>query len=365
MKIAFILSSLWLSGGVRDVVEHTNRLMQRGHLVSIVIPFGTFDRDMAAEIDERVPIIQAKINRSITSPKVSAFEKALLSWSLAWNTPRSDVVVSTHSTTTIAGFLAARLLRKGKPVWYYQDYLEMYLDRPIESWLVKHALRWHSKALVLSHDSKAELERYVSGKEVVVTGAGLSHAEFYHPLALEDRLKINDGQKRYILFLGDMRPRKGLYDFLEAARLVFHEIPDIHIWIVSKENCNIQSDLPFEYIYRPSRADLARLYACCDLYVAASWWESFGFPPLEAMACGAPVVMTDSRGGREFAKPGENCLMTPSRDPVALADAMLRVLTDEQLAARLRQNGPLTAAGFTWETATDRFENALHELFSV
>ncbi len=363
MKIAFILSSLWLSGGVRDIVEHTNRLMQCGHTVSIVIPFGTFDRDMAAEIDPRVAILQAKANRSITSPKVNLLEKALLSWSLAWNTPRSDVIISTHSTTTIAGFLAAHVLRKGRPVWYYQDYLEMFLDRPLESWLVKHALRWHAKALVLSHDSKAELERYTPGKEVVVTGAGLSHAEFYHPLPAEERRQLNDGRKRYVLFLGDMRPRKGLYDFLEAARLALREIPDLHLWIVSKEDCNIQSDLPFEYIYRPSRRDLARLYASCDLYVAASWWESFGFPPLEAMACGAPVVMTDSRGGREYAQPGENCLMTPPRDPAALAEAMLQVLRDERLAARLRQNGPLTAANFTWEAATDRFEAALQGLF--
>jgi glycosyltransferase involved in cell wall biosynthesis len=80
------------------------------------------------------------------------------------------------------------------------------------------------------------------------------------------------------------------------------------------------------------------------------------------MACAVPVVLTDSGGVHEYARPGENCLMVPARDPSALADAMLRVLTDTDLAKRLRLNGPPTAAQFTWERAVDRFEVAIADL---
>ena len=363
MIISFILSSLWLSGGVRNVVEISNRFVQRGHSIIVIIPFGTYDRDVANEIDPKVNIVQARINRPVITSNISSLEKALLSVSLAWNTPRSDVIISTQTTTTIAGLIAAHLFRKGKLVWYYQDYLEMFLDKPIESWLLQHALKWHRKALVVSHSAKTELERYTSGKEVVVISTGLSHAQFFQPLSPKERRCINGQFKRYILFLGDMRPRKGLYDFMEAAGMVMQEIPNIHLWIVSKENCNIQSVLPFEYIYRPSRLELARLYASCDLFVSASWWESFGFPPLEAMACGAPVVTTDSRGVRDYAHPGENCLMVPPCNPNALAEAMIEVLQNENLAEKFRRNGPITASSFSWDAATDRFEAALKSLF--
>ena len=122
--------------------------------------------------------------------------------------------------------------------------------------------------------------------------------------------------------------------------------------------------MPFQYVHRPTRSELADLYRACDLFVSASWREGFGVPPLEAMACAAPVVLTDSGGVREYARHEENCLMVPPRDPVALADAMLRVLTEPDLAERLRRNGPPTAARFTWEQAVDRFERALYNLFS-
>jgi glycosyltransferase involved in cell wall biosynthesis len=77
------------------------------------------------------------------------------------------------------------------------------------------------------------------------------------------------------------------------------------------------------------------------------------------MACGAPVVLTDSRGVREYARPGENCLLVPIRQPEALAAAILRVLDDQVLRDRLRLEGPSTAARFDWQTAGDRFEAAL------
>ncbi|HMR68482.1 MAG TPA: glycosyltransferase [Anaerolineae bacterium] len=79
------------------------------------------------------------------------------------------------------------------------------------------------------------------------------------------------------------------------------------------------------------------------------------------MACGAAVGLTDSGGVRPFARPEENCLMVPPRQPELLAKAIEHVLTDPALADRLRRNGPPTAAQFTWSAAVDRFEQAVLE----
>jgi glycosyltransferase involved in cell wall biosynthesis len=131
---------------------------------------------------------------------------------------------------------------------------------------------------------------------------------------------------------------------------------------VSKQQYEIESVAPLEFLYRPTRAQLAKHYATCDLFVSASWRESFGLPPLEAMACGAPVVLTDSGGVREYARHQENCVMVPPRNPRALAGAMRRVLIDDELSDRLRRNGPPTAARFTWARAVDRFEHAICQM---
>lgn len=356
MRICFILSTLWLSGGVRVVIEYANGLARRGHQVSLVFPDGTQDATVLPEIDSTVRLLSAPF--ALPDPqKAGLMRLARATWSLANTVPEVDWVISTHTPTTVAGWIASTLLRRGKSVWFNQDYLEMFTDRPIETWLYRHALRWQRAALVVSSHSKAEMLEFGPGP-VFVVGDGLSQAEFFKPLPEVD-LGHMQRDFRPILFLGDMRPRKGLFDFLEAAQIVFQRVPGIKLWIVSKDKCDINPQVPYEFFYRPPRDQLAHLYATCDLFVSASWWESFGLPVLEALACGAPMVVTDSRGVRDFAKPGENCLMTPPQNPTLLADAMVKVLTDSELAWRFRRAGPVTAAEFTWERCIDRFETAL------
>jgi glycosyltransferase involved in cell wall biosynthesis len=356
MRISFILSSLWLSGGVRVIVEYANRLAARGHQVTLVAPGGTLDPDMLNEVISPVTVRQSRVVRG---PHVNLVRMIRLAWSLAQAVPPSDAVISTHTPTTAPGLLAARLFKRGRLVWLFMDYREMFIGRPYEDWLMRHALRWHARAVTLSRYCQGELNSYSPG-QVIVVGLGLSDPELFHPLQVEAR--PNNDSRRTILFLGDARPRKGMVDFLKAAELVYERLKDIRLLIISKEDCQVHSRVPLDYIYRPTRAELARVYAACDLFVSASWREGFGLPPLEAMACAVPVVLTDSGGVHEYARPGENCLMVPARDPSALADAMLRVLTDTDLAKRLRLNGPPTAAQFTWERAVDRFEVAIADL---
>lgn len=355
MKLSFILSSLRLSGGVRCIVENANRLVARGHQVCLVTPGGTLDPDVLREINPGVRIKEVK---EAGVGHMTLLRMLRLTIALAASVPPSDFVISTQSPTTAAGFVAAKILRRGRPVWYYQDYLEMFLDRPIIKFLLKNALRWHDCALVVSEYCKEELHHYVPGKRIFVVSEGLSHTEYFQPYNWAER-QAHQQEQQTILFLGDMRPRKGWFDFFSAMRIVHQKYPNTLLWIVSKDPCDLPEDLPHKFIYRPTRKDLAHLYATCDVFVSASWWESFGIPPLEAMACGAPVVMTDSRGGRDYARPGENCLMVSPRDPESLANAVMQVLQDSQLAERLREKGPIMAGQFTWEVAFDRFENAL------
>jgi glycosyltransferase involved in cell wall biosynthesis len=363
MHISFILSSLWLSGGVQVIIEYANRLTARGHQITLVAPGGTLDSDMLKKLVCDVNVRQSQVARgpglNISQRDANPIQMIRLTWSLAQTVPPSDVVISTHTPTTVAGLLAARLLGRGRLAWLFMDYREMFAGRPYEDWLMRHALRWHERALVLSDSCRQELNTYSPG-DVIVVGVGLSDQELFHPLPIKAGQSVD--RQRTILFLGDTRPRKGLSDFLQAAFLVYERLKDIRLLIASKEDCQIESGVPFEYIHRPTRAELARLYATCDLFVSASWREGFGLPPLEAMACGAPVVLTDSGGVREYARPGENCLMVPTRDSAAMAGAMYRVLSDPVLARRLAANGPPTAAKFTWDRAVDRFEGAIADL---
>jgi glycosyltransferase involved in cell wall biosynthesis len=404
MRISFLLSSLQLSGGVQVIIEYANRLSARGHEVTLVAPGrsvvrcpsewvrssqvqhtgeqvhrtrrtskwvhdqngmrGTSSQAMLDQVAPGVTVRTSRLGHQVQGlpTTLNLAQMARLTWSMARTVPRSDVVIATHTPTTAVSLLACHLMRRGQPAWFFMDYQEMFAGRPYELWLMRHARHWHKLALVLSCDSKREL----GADGAALVGLGLSHPELLRPQPMRDGRpetahRASAGTQS-VLYLGDARPRKGLADFIRGAELVSERIDRIELWVASKEDVEIESTVPFKRLHRPTREELAELYATCDLFVSASWREGFGLPPLEAMACGAPVVLTDSGGVREYARHGENCLMVPPRDPPALAEAMIRVLTDPALAERLRRNGPPTAARFTWAGAVDRFEEALGRL---
>jgi glycosyltransferase involved in cell wall biosynthesis len=93
--------------------------------------------------------------------------------------------------------------------------------------------------------------------------------------------------------------------------------------------------------------DLRELYAGCALFAFPSLYEGFGMPPLEAMACGAPVVCSNASSLPEVV--GDAALLVDPRDPEAWARAMTRVLDDANLREDLRRKGALRVKAFSWE----------------
>jgi glycosyltransferase involved in cell wall biosynthesis len=97
---------------------------------------------------------------------------------------------------------------------------------------------------------------------------------------------------------------------------------------------------------------LAAIYRGASAVVVPSRHEGFGLPALEALACGAPLIVTDA--GSLPAVVGEAALVIPADDVEALARAVHTLLGDEPLRARLRAAGPRQAANFSWERAARR-----------
>ena len=83
--------------------------------------------------------------------------------------------------------------------------------------------------------------------------------------------------------------------------------------------------------------------------MSASLYEGFGLPPLEAMACGVPTIVSNTSALAEVAGPGA-LTVDPTR-PDAIADAIVSVLQDDGVANRLHEAGPRRAAEFSWERA--------------
>ncbi|HUF37318.1 MAG TPA: glycosyltransferase family 4 protein [Anaerolineales bacterium] len=362
MKITFLQSSLWLSGGARAHIEFGNRLAQRGHRTAIVIPRGAIDPEMAAAVGPGLEIIQA--GYPLHKPAVrrtTNLDRIRLALAMFRAVPPGDILIATHTPTTLVSLMAGRFRNGGLPVWFYMDYPGMFAGRRAEGWLLRNAMRWHAGAMVISRHSAEEL-RLFAGGDVRFVGLALNDYEVF--TAARRVNVVRDGGEKRVMYLGDFRPRKGLADFLAAAERVHKLRGGIRLVLVLKEAGELETPVPHDVVMRPDTPALAELYAGSDLFVSSSWHEGFGLPPLEAMACGAPVVLTDSGGVRDFARDGENCLVVPPKSTDALAEAMRRVLDEPGLAERFRTAGPPTAAEFTWEKAVDRLEEALVEFKS-
>jgi glycosyltransferase involved in cell wall biosynthesis len=96
-------------------------------------------------------------------------------------------------------------------------------------------------------------------------------------------------------------------------------------------------------------ADLPLVYNLAEAFVFPSWREGFGLPPLEALACGTPVVASDRPALPEVL--GDAALYAPPDRPDAIADALERVLTDDRLREGLRSRGLRRAATYSWQRA--------------
>lgn len=160
--------------------------------------------------------------------------------------------------------------------------------------------------------------------------------------------------RRYVLGLGRSEPRKDFPTLVRAFDLIAGERPDLDLelagppgWAEAELAAAISAARYRDRIHRVGWVDQPqRLLAGAAAFAYPSLYEGFGLPPLEAMAMGVPVVA--ARAGAVPEVTGDAARLVPTRDPVALAEALARVLDDPAEAARLAAAGPARAAGFDW-----------------
>ncbi|MCL6561229.1 MAG: glycosyltransferase family 4 protein, partial [Firmicutes bacterium] len=163
---------------------------------------------------------------------------------------------------------------------------------------------------------------------------------------------------RYIFTLASRMPHKNFSSLLQAWRLIQSklEIKDIGLVIAGGLSYPLQCDITYvrsarfpniyDLGYVPEE-DLSLLYGGADLFVYPSRYEGFGLPPLEAMACGTPVVVSNVASLPEVIGDAGICVDPYNVDDIA--QGIYRVLTNENLQQKLREKGLNRAKLFTWE----------------
>jgi glycosyltransferase involved in cell wall biosynthesis len=164
---------------------------------------------------------------------------------------------------------------------------------------------------------------------------------------------------RFILGLSTLEPRKNFVGLIRAfARLSASGYAgDLVIaggrgWMYEPIFAEVEQQKLAGRVHFPgfvADADLPALYTLADLLAFPSFYEGFGLPVLEAMACGTPVICADNSSLPEVA--GEAALMVGAGDTEALVEGMRRLLADEELRRQLVQRGLAQVKNFTWQGA--------------
>jgi glycosyltransferase involved in cell wall biosynthesis len=158
----------------------------------------------------------------------------------------------------------------------------------------------------------------------------------------------------YVLCVGTLEPRKNLIGALRAFELVADDFPEHTLVLVGGhgwkggplERALASTRAKVERTGHVSDEELVRLYSGADCLLFPSFAEGFGFPIVEAMACGAPVIAGDRTSMPEVA--GDAAVLVDPSDDEALASALASVLSSAERRAELRDRGLARAAQFSW-----------------
>lgn len=196
-----------------------------------------------------------------------------------------------------------------------------------------------------------------------VTTVYLAAAPVYRPIT--DRGEVRRAAQRYglpsefIIFVGTLEPRKNVPTLLKAFRQLRDRGNKIHLAIVGRKGWlyeDIFSTLTelkladyVHFLENVPDEDLARLYNAARCLTLPSYYEGFGLPPLEAMACGTPVVVSKRSSLPEVV--GDAGLLIDPDSPEDLSAALGRLIEDSALRASLRQRGLARAGEFSWARA--------------
>ena len=222
-------------------------------------------------------------------------------------------------------------------------------------------IRRAAAIVAVSETTKEEIVRHLELPEdrisVVYEGVDLAFFRPVEPVSLG---------YPYVLYVGSEQPRKDLATLFRAFARLKRERRFRDLRLVKVGEPGGVGEGPFrewarqaargagvedavEFVGRVKESDLASYYSGAECFALASLYEGFGLPPLEAMACGCPVVVSSAGALPETV--GDAALLFEPGDDEALARRMADILTDGGVRSELRERGLARAREFTWERA--------------
>lgn len=341
LKINILLPHLRIAGGVRIALMYANLLQKRGHNVCVYVRSTHPIRRTIANI------FRLGYPSWIPDFKASVVRVPLLEGRYIRN---ADVTIATTGDTAL--LLETFSESKGTPFYLLQHDEGLY-HMPRET--ADAAYQTRARKIVVSTWLKDVLKNEHDQDSVLLL----------NPLDLEQFKRVSvertDATIR-VLLLHHVYDWKGTKEGVEVVRALKARHPEVRLimfGVRQKEGIEFPYD---EYHFNVPQEELSRLYSGADIYLCPSWYEGFGLPSIEAMACGLPLVTYDNGGSRDYAFHEKTALVAKNQDTEDLAKQLERCIVDPELRKNLAAAGKKFVQSLPgWEERTIELERILRE----
>ena len=324
------------------------------------------------KIVERIySVVRTRLDKTVVSIPAHVAEGAIRVVAQAKffnSTPKGYDIY--HVTNSTLAYVAAK---RRPSVVTVHDLIPYTEPRDWGDWLIRRSMGSIVEAdhvICVSEHTRRELLRFVpvDPDRVTVVWNGIDHHQFRVRDKLECRRQLGlPEDATIVLHIGSEEPRKNIAGLLNAFRMLSNEIPHpllLRVGEITPTTAKLLSSLGIadrvRYLARLPDPSLA--YGAADVLCFPSKSEGFGLPPLEAMACGCPVVA--SSGGAIGEIVGGAGLLINSADSAGFARALERVLTDSSVRASLVTKGVARASQFDWSRCAQETASVYAQVLS-
>lgn len=341
-----------IAGGYKIVFEYANRFAADGYKVDI----GYIDKNALNKYKIPEKLKQGLLKAFIRyEPKWFNLNKNIDKYTFREKNAlkkvgNPDIVVATAAIT--ADFVKDHFANSKK----------IYLIQGFETWdldaqKLYETYNYGFKNIVISKWLEELVDKHSDEKSIYIKNPiDINKYKINTPISKRDPFTVG--------MLYHSGKHKGTKYAIAALKEVKEVCPALKVIMFGTSNLSEQYPEWMTYYKNASQSQTIKIYNSISVFVCATINEGFGLTGLEAMACGAALASTDYLGVHEYAVDNKNALLSPVKDVDALANNVIKLITNEELRERLEKNAMNYIEGFSWEHAYNKFKQVCNELSS-
>lgn len=355
MQIIFITPSLKTGGGNRVFIELANQLCE-DHNVSVVYPNNSKEINTFLSCENLRYISIGKLGETKIGKLLNLFRCIRYLNSL----PLDVILILTDPIFCLLIWMLRKKIRiyrfvQADDYRIYDDgnVLGKGIILKLYKHLCKRAYRVHINYIF---NSKFVYDTFCKDAKRSDVKYNLVHPAINHSVFKPVERDASPFHGCSLCLIARKHPWKGLDTFVH----VYHFLPANvkakirNVTLVSHDDLSCFDTRGMNVVKPTCDEDIAKVYQQSDIFISTSWWEGFGLPPLEAMACGCAVITSKSGGVNEFARDNENCLMFEPKNEKELSDKIQMLVCDAALRKKLALAGIETSLSFDWKKSSNQ-----------